>query len=492
MSSACFVARLALAGLLLSAAGCGKGDPDENFRLWSNNEAGWDEMANFVADKGNDVKARTRALEVLIDEGGQPSQATRVSSKAPDKTELLLALQPALQKMLENPNVKKQGHAKRVLFDMLQVLPDDKKQSTRAMIANWAFGDLSHDDPPARITEKLSQRIRAEEIEALGPEGVQGASIMLGKGIARDGVIGFLALQKTPEAKAGLIEGLRRYHKIKNVKVTEGDLAAIQATDSIEGLLYFLEMYERLSPSTHPDDKQAAALGISAAIQWTEKPEAKEMIKASWDKLKPVFERFLTGKNCDDRWWAAQMLISYQGIDGLKDVLTKLPDDKEYGQSGCAQNDVKLSITDMCGKDVKPLGADAVRPVFEASLKSARVIERILAIRCLTALGDDVSLGLLKAVDKKDPLGLSIVDPIIVPQSAENVTLLDLSTAGADAVEFQRATDKLAAEGKIDADTARLRKLFAGGSFERKGKALAAFAEERAAETMAERAKNKK
>ena len=478
------LARLALVGLLAAgAAGCQKGDPDENFRLWSNNEAGWEEMANYVADRGNDAKLRTRALEVLIDDGGQPSQAIRVASKAPDKVELLLALQPALQKMLENPNIKKQGHAKRVLFDMLGVLPEDKKTSTRKLIAKWAFGDLSVDDSAARITEKLGQRLRPEEIEALGDEGVAGAEIMLGKAVARDGVVAYLQALKTPAAKAALINGMRRYHKIKNVKVTEGDLAAIQSTDSVDGLSYFLELYERLLPSQHPDDKAAASLAISAAIQWTEKAESKPQIKAAFDaKLKPIFERLLTGQNADDRWWASQMLVDYDLVPGLKEALAKLPDDGNYGQANFAQNDVKMMITDLCQKDVKALGNDAVRPVLEAALKSTRLIERIVAVRCLTALGDDPSLALLRNYDKKDN---HIVDPIIVPQTRRDVTVSELAASGVEIVEYQRATDKLAAEGKVDAETAKWRKHYAGYSFERRGKALVSFAEERAAEKIA-------
>jgi len=481
--TAALAACLALA---LTTAACGKGDADEKFRLWSNNEAGWQEMGSFVADRANSLKDRARALEVLIDEGGQPSQAIRVASKAPDKVELLLELQPALQKMLENPNPKKQGHAKRVLLDMLSVLPDDKKEPTRKMVAKWAFGDLSHDDQPTRVKEKLEQRIRPEEIEALGAEGVQGASIMLGKGIARDGVLEFLKTQKTPEAKAALIEGLRRYHTSKkNVKVSETDLAAIQGTDSVEGFLYFLELYERLLPSEHPDDKAAANLAIQAAIQWTEKPEAKEMIKASWAKVDPVMGRLIAGKNCDDRWWAAQMYVTYRGVEGVKEAFAKLPDDAEYGQSGCAQNDVKLMITDLCNKDIKLLGAEAVRPVLEQSLKSGRMIERILAIRCLTGLGDPVSVGLLKAVDKKDPVSMRVVDPVIVPPFGQNLAVYDLAAIGAEIAEYHQVIDKQAAEGKIDAATAKWRKHYASYSFDRHTTELAAFAEEMAADKVA-------
>jgi hypothetical protein len=466
----------------VALSGC-KGDPEENFRLWSNNEAGWDEMTAYVADKGNDLKLRERALEVLIDEGGQPSQAMRVVGKAPDKVEVLLALQPFLMKMLENPNQKKQDHAKRVLMDMIPLLPEDKKLATRKAIARWAFGDLSPEDSAQRIVEKLGQRLRPEEIEALGEEGLPGAEIMLSKGIARDGIMGVLQSMHTPGANKAMINGLRRYHKIKNVKITEQDLAAVQKTDSLEGFLYFVELYQRLSPSKHPDDKQASSLAIAAATEWADKPDNQAKIKGNWAAVKPTMDGLLMGPSAEDRWWAAQLLVKYQGVDGLKEVLAKLPDDKNYGQEEFAgTHDVKKEITDFCSEDVKALGADKVRPVLETSLGSLRLIERIYAVRCLIALGDDNSLGVLKAYNKKD---LAIVDPVVVPQTAEKVTVADLAQAGVEIVEFGRATDKLAAEGKIDAATAKWRKYFAEHSFERKGKALVKFAEENADEKVA-------
>ncbi len=482
-----WIARTSLAAICLGGAlqlsACGKGDPDENFRLWSNNEAGWEEMQTFVADKNNDVKARARALEILTDEGGHPAEAVRIAQKAPDKVEVMMALQPALQKMLENPNTKKQGYGKRVLFDMMNVLPADKKAATQEILAKWAFGDLKPDDPPARIKEKLEQRIRAEEIEGLGAAGVRGAEIMLSKGISRDGIMAYLLALNTPEAHAALINGLRRYHSIKNVKVSEGDLAAVQKSDCIEGFLYWIELYQKLNTSAHPDDKAAASQAIVVAIQWSEKEQNKAKIKAAWAaQVKPVVDKLLTGANCDDRWWASQLLLQYNGADGLKQVLTQLPDDKNYGQQEFANNDVKMQMTDLCKNEIKGLGVGVARPVLLQSLKSSRLIEKIIAIRCLAGLGDDASLAALRGVDKKENL---IVDAIVVPQDAEKVTVFDLAQAAADVIEFVRSVDKQAAEGTIDQATAKARTFYATYSFERQGKKLIAYAESRAAEKVA-------
>ncbi len=471
-------------GLGTSVVAC-KGDPEENFRLWSNNEAGWDAMGKYVADRGNDVKLRARALEVLIDEGGQPSQAMRLAEHAPDKVELLLALQPALEKLLVNPNEKKQDHGKRVLMDMIGVLPDDKKAVIRKLIAKWAFEGLTPDMPTEKVVDKLGKRLRPEEIEVLGDEGVYGAEIMLSKGIARDGVIGVLLGMKTPAANHALIAGMRRYHKIKNVKIADTELGAVQKTDSVEGFLYFVELYLRLQPSSHPDDKAASSMAIAAATQWADAPESAAKIKAGWAQVKPVMEGLVVSKNCDDRWWAGSLLTKYDGVDGVKAVLSKFPDDKNYGLEEFAQNDVKKMMTDWCTQDVKPLGVEKIRPLFEASLQNqGRLIERIIGLRCLVALGDDPSLGVLKAYAAKKGKERDQVptNAIIVPHTNDAVSVADLAQAGAEIIEFCRATDKLAAEGKIDAPTAKWRKFYAQYSFERRGKELEKNSIERAEE----------
>ena len=219
------------------------------------------------------------------------------------------------------------------------------------------------------------------------------------------------------------------------------------------------------------------------AIQWSEKDANKAKIKAAWTaQVKPVVDKLLTGSNCDDRWWASQLLVQYNGVDGLTQILTQLPDDKNYGQQEFANNDVKMQLTDLCKNEIKSLGADVARPVLIKGLKGNRLIEKIVAIRCLAALGDDASLAALRGVDKKENL---IVDAVVVPQDAEKVTVFDLAQAAADVVEFVRSVDKQAAEGTIDQPTAKARTFYATYSFERQGKKLIAYAESRAVEKVA-------
>lgn len=512
------LAAIAAAALLSSTLlfGCGKGDPEENFRLWSNNEAGWTEMANYVADQNNEMKLRLRALEVLIDEGGQPSQALRVAAKAADKKELLVALQPWLQKMLETEgNATKQAHAKQVLFDMIgdSGLPEDKKAAIRKGLAKWAFADLTPEDSTQRIKDKLETRMSPQEIQLLGEDGAYGAELMLSKGLARESVMQMLQASTSVASKQALINGLRRYHKLKNVKVGEGDLAAIQKADCAEGFGYFIELYSRLSQNRpdgrppHQDDKAAASQAVMAAILWSEKPDNQAKIKAGWEKLKPTFDALLVTPNADDRWWAADVITTAMGLDGVREVLTKLPNDENYGKGEFAQNDVKKQITDFCTDKVKPLGGDKVRPLLETSLKSLRVFERIVALRCLVALGDAGALATLKAVDKKDPINgnklidkanpanakpdgsnpaLTLaVDAMVVPAEMSGISVYDLARCGADVVEYSMGVDKLAAEGKIDAATAKARKTFAGFSFDRGAKTLGPWAEARAADKVA-------
>lgn len=499
----------ALAALsLLASAGCSKADPEENCRLWMNNEAGWAEMSLFVADKANDAKLRGRCLEILVSEGGQPSQVLSVTEKAADRTDLLVGLQPAMIKLLQNGSVKQKGHAKIVLFAMLKEgkLPEAKATDLKTRLADWAFGDFKHDMDTEALKAALKERVTPEDIEVLGPLAVPGVEVMLGKGISKGELVAFLKSQNTPEAKKALVAGLKRYHAGKNIKISEEDLGAIQATDSLEGYVYFLELYRRFADAAkpHPDDKRAADLAIRVALQWTDpeddkkKPEELEKLKkeridalrGAWDQVGPLMDQLLTGRNCDDRWYATQMLVLTQGAKGLETALGKLPDDTNYGQEEFAANDAKKMIVDICLNEIKSLGADVARPVLEATLKSnPHAVSRVLAARCLAVLGDPASLAVLKAFDKKDPVAMKNVQPVIVTDMP--VSVGDIVQASVDTIDYCAAVDKLGAEGKIDGDTAKFRKNYAMYSFYRKGKELAKFAEEMAAEKI-ERDKAKK
>lgn len=501
IATAFLAASLALGAF--AASGCGKPDPEENFRLWMNNDAGWEEMGRFVADKNNDFKLRTRALEILVEEGGQPSQVLPVSEKAPDRLELLAALEAPMFKLLESGGPKKQGHAKTLLMAMIKEgkLPPAKVAELKAKIAKWAFGSLTPDMPTEKVLADLKDKVAPDEIEALGTDAIGGAEIMLSKGIAKPDIITFLRSLKTPEADRAMIRGIQRYEKTKvngkEMAVKEEDLAAIQATDSIDGFLYFLDTYLRLGASTHPDDEKAAKLSIQVAIDWEEAEDPKDKtkklnqdkIRKAWKDVAPFIEKLLVAKDCDDRWLAAGYMATYGGADGLKAALAKLPDDDFYGKGGdYGSNDSKLEMTRMCNRRVKPLGADAVRPVLEASLKSSpRLIERIIAARCLLALGDSASVAALKNFDKKDAMALKNVQPIIVSEAP--LGLGEMIAIAAEGAEYAAGVDKEAAEGKIDGETAKLLKDYASYSFWRHVKDLKTFAEDAVRERKEKEAK---
>lgn len=472
---------IALSLALLTSA-CGNKDPEENFQLWSNNEAGWQEIGKYASDSANPMELRARALEVLV-QGGHPSIVTQLVEKAGDKDKVLIAMRPGLEKMLRGANDKQALHAKQVLFEIIGQVPEAEADKVRAALADWAFGDITVDEPTAVITEKLGKRLRPDEIERLGKAGIKGAEIMLGKAIAKNEIMTFLQTLDAPEAKVAMVNGLRRYHQSsKKVMVTGNELGYIQRTGHIDGLLYFFELYERLQDSEHEDDENAAKMAIAAAVQWVDEEAGKKLVKDSWDKLKPVADKLMAGPKCDLRWWAATQMVRAEGEAGLKRALAALPDDTNYGQSEYALNDVKLMITDFCSKDTAALDKDKKREIYKASLGNERFIERIVAIRCLMVDGSDDARAALDAfvASRKKLKEEKVIDPLIVPQHAENLSLTDLAKIAVEVIDYGKDLDKQQAEGKLTAKQVEYRKLYASFSFDRKGKALQEFAEERA------------
>lgn len=480
-----------LVALALSA--CGNKDPRESFELWSNNQAGWDQMRDYVKDSANPAELRAEALEILT-QGGHPSKVMTMAAKASDKEAVLLALRPRLEKLLQAPNEKQQLNAKQVLFDMLGKLPAAEADKTKATLAQWGMGDLTHDDPTAVIADKIGKRLRPDEIEKLGVHGVKGAEVLLSKAVAKNEVLVYLQSLNAPEAKAAIVSGLRRYHTIsKKVKVSEAELGFVQRTKHIDGMLYFFELHDRLSKSDHPDDVNAGNMGLAAAVQWADEEDGRKLVKENWDKLAPVMQKLLSGANCDPRWWAVSQMIRVEGEKGLAAGLAALPEDANYGKEEHALNDVKLMITDLCAKDAGAIDKAKTRPIFIASLAKDRFIETIVAIRCLMVDGSDDARTALGAFieSRKKNKEEKIIDPLIVPQHAENLTLPDLAKIAIETIDYGRSLDKLATEGKLTAKQAEYRKLYASYSFDRKGKDLAAFAEERAEDKLKREAEKK-
>jgi hypothetical protein len=473
---------LALA-VVIALPGCGKKDQEEQFALWSNNEAGFQEMAKFVQSSANDVGARARALEVLM-ENGQPSQIRRIVQgvEKADRVKVLAKLREDLGKHLKNPNEKIQAHARTVLIDNLELQEGEEADKTRKVVGDWAFAGMSPDDKASTIAQKLGKRISQADIEKLGKYGVKGAEIMLSKGINKPGMLGFLQSVKDPVAKIAMVNGLRRYHAMKGgkVKISNGDLGFLQRTKHLNSLLYFFEIYEKRSDSDHADDEQASSMAIAAAMDWLDKPEGKALIGANWAKaFKPLAARFIKRANCDDRWWAAQVMIQNEGMAGLTAAMSALPDDLNYGNPDHANADVKLKITDFCTQDVSTIKDHAaVHKLWISTLDTERVIERIIAIRCLVADGgDDAAAAMVAYIKKRKKLKEEkIIDPIVVPPEMTDMTLTDLAVVALDSIKYKAENDKLAAAGKITKDQLTWRNKYTEFTFDRKDKKLREWA----------------
>ena len=492
------VALSATLALSLALPGCGKKDPEEQFALWSNNEAGFKEMAKYVQNSANDIKLRARALEVLM-ENGQPSQVRPIVSgiEAADRTKVVQQLREDLKKHLKNPNEKIQGHAKTVLVDLLEILEGEEKDKTQQVIGEWAFGDMSPDDKAQVIAQKLSKRVSQSEIEKLGKHGVKGAEIMLSKGISKAGMLAYLQGVKDDAAKVAMVNGLRRYHAMKGgkVKITNGDLGFLQRTKNKDALLYFFEIYKKRGESDHEDDEQASSMAIAAAMQWLGTDEGKALLKKEWEgTFKKLAEEFIKRPNCEDRWWASQVMIQNEGLPGLKHAMENLPDDLNYGNSEFANNDVKLMISDFCVKDVATIKDHSqVHKVWIETLDKERVIERVIAIRCLVADGGDDAAEALKAYIKKRKKlkEEKIIDPIVVPPVMTDMTLTDLAEVALDSIAYKMENDKLGAAGKLTKDQVKYRNKYAEYTFDRKGKVLRDWANEMAENKIKKLAKEK-
>ena len=471
----------------LALGGCGKKDPEEQFALWSNNEAGFAEMAKFVQNDANDVAMRVRALEVLM-ENGQPSQVKPIASgmKGGDRDKVCAALRDDLAKALKNPNEKIQSHAKAVLMDIIELQKPEEADKTRKLVAEWAFGDMSPDDKAKVIAAKLAKRARRDEIESMGKYGIKGAEIMLSKGIEKPAMLAFLQTLPDPEAKVAMVNGLRRYHGMKGgkVKITPSDLGFLQRTQHIDALNYFFEVYEQRGESDHADDEQASSMAIAAAMQWLDSDEGKKLMTKEWkDNFKPVAVRFMKRAKVEDRFWSAQMMMKYEGVDGLKFALKNLPDDLNYGDGSHNDGDAKLQIRDFCRLDVTKLKQEkVVHALWLETLKEGSLIAQVIALRCLVADGSEDAVDALKDFIKarKKLAAEKIIADLIGAERMPEMLLSDAAAVAMDTLAYKAENAKALEKGKLTADQAKWRNEYAEYSFDRKDKVLRAWCAEMA------------
>ena len=171
--------------------------------------------------------------------------------------------------------------------------------------------------------------------------------------------------------------------------------------------------------------------------------------------------------NADDRWWAAELLVTYRGLDGLRRVLSEIAVDDHYQKPQWHTVDPKKALAHLARDVIAPMGPQKLQPLLLATLVRNQPMGKVIAITVLKALADDASIQALKTLaDESDVAALlDLPGPLSVHE---------LALAAADVCKYFAEVAASERAGKLDAASAEKHRAAAFATFDLTDKRLRA------------------
>ncbi len=436
---------------------------EEDLHKWTHNDLGVQRIGEVVGDPLQPMTTRIRALEVIV-EKGLSSKLRQLLDEVPDaagRPEVVLGLQAELLDHLTKKD-DFQHEAKDALMQLQRYVSEDDFATVRKAVGVWAFSDITWDTPEAEVKQKIERRMTSGQIIDLGPEGYQGAAVLVSYGLAVDKMLGFLADAKTPEATKLLLEAMKRLHA--NIGVRIHHLDALASTESPAAATYLLDIY--LDDTKEADIRNSA---FNAAIGMLDKPALAKESGPIVDRLFKLME----ARSPADRWLGALNIIGLDGVSRLEQVLSLLKDDVDYSATDIP---ARKSVLDLC-LDIYDGGhADKAIPVFMKHATDANPVVAGLSIVCLKANQAQRAKPVLEAI------AASVDEAVSRPMTrvfGESTTLASLARNAAEGLAMMAAVDADAAAGRLDAVRARNKKLIITFAVDESGDAYTAIVNER-------------
>ena len=243
----------------------------------------------------------------------------------------------------------------------------------------------------------------------------------------------------------------------------ELDLQVLGRLSSLDGLLLLLNLHASLEAH----DAVAAQLATMQTIRHdiAEMPAPK--LAAMFERLDPLLESLLGMHNADDRWWAAELLVTYRGLDGLRRVLSEIAVDDHYQKPQWHTVDPKKALAHLARDVIAPMGPQKLQPLLLATLVRNQPMGKVIAITVLKALADDASIQALKTLaDESDVAALlDLPGPLSVHE---------LALAAADVCKYFAEVAASERAGKLDAASAEKHRAAAFATFDLTDKRLRA------------------
>ncbi len=453
----------------------------EAFAAWAKAPPGLVAAGRYASELQRNLAFRALALAAAARGPAFAQVPTAARAIADWKTALAPALVAELRKNLADPDVKVQHHAHAVLLALATTRTDgdhdlNSEQSTQVLtaVAQWAFAGVEAGKSADEIRTLAESRLDPGDVAYLGAAAPEALEQWIAAGVRHLEAAHALQSAGTPEALRALVRGYR-YLLLHGGVPVQQDLDILGNLAGIDALVLLLDMHASVERSDEPARKATAVAVMKTLRQLTETLATgnPSPLREQFGKVEAHFENLLAMRNADDRWFAAEYLITYRGVAGLRRVLSDLVADDHYRQPAFRNLEPKQAMALLAREFIGPLGNDAESALL-AGLAGRNPMGKVLAVAGLKALGTHGARSALQTcTDETEVASLVELSP--------PVTVRDLAVAAADVLKFMTEVDALVTQGQLTPESAKRYKAIAYFTYDLTDRRLRAEVQRQAA-----------
>ncbi len=447
-----------VAVLLGSDAEMSDGGRVRAFAAWAKAAPGLVAAARFALDVQRNLDFRAQALAAAA-RGPAFAQVAAAGRQSSDwKAALATALAAKLLASLVDSDAEVQHHAHAVLMALAVTqtggdrdLNGPASEQVLAAVAQWAFSGVDSGKTADEIRALAEGRLDPGDVAHLGAAAPDALEQWLAADVRRLEAAQALHAAGTVEAQKALVRGYRRFFGHGGVPNAQ-DLAILRSQPGIDALVLLLDVHAAHERSDDPARKATTAAAMVTLRQLAETlaapdKDGKSILQEQFSKVEGHFENLLAMRNADDRWYAAEKLITYRGVPGLRRVLSDLAVDDHYRQPAFRTLDPKRAMALLARDFIAPLGGDAESALL-AGLAARNPVGKVVAVAGLKALGSHGARSALQTCTDD-------TDAAPYVELAPPVTVRDLAVAAADVLKFMAEVDAMVEKGQMGPESAK-------------------------------------